>query len=179
MKPSFLLSTMVVALAVGCAEPNINSTGTGPTDPDPADTIWTISLRASTGDYVTAKLNSEGDDKEILVAQSPWVGEWEQFTMIQRADSTVNFRAANGMFVCSDGDRGNLLVANRSGVSTWEAFRLVPLDSGKVALQAWNGQFVTAHQGLEGARKGLLIGDRSEVKDWERFRIDTVRTAGR
>lgn len=165
------LSIMLFA----CAEPQMKQ-------PDPAAQPAAVELGEGTlvaikghmNDYVTCEMALEGENKDILAASRYSPGDWEHFTMFNRPDGKVSFKAANGKFVCWDELKGGVLVADRDQVGDWETFTLVPMDGGKVALKVANGHFVSADYDLKDARKGALIGNRLEAHEWETFTLEPV-----
>ena len=170
-----LVPALFVLFIIGCAEPVSTTPGTEPQVVDQAegDSVL-IHMKAYGNTYVTCELGAEGADKATLVANRTAVGDWERFTMVNRADGKISLKAANGKFVCCDLDKGAILVADRDQAGDWETFTIVPQDSGRVALRSFQGTYISADQSLADTRKGALIGDREQPGEWETFTIQPV-----
>lgn len=172
MIPRILLLTLFSTLLIGCAEPNMNNEQAAATPDATSMEKWsTVTIQGHEGTYVACEIGLNGDDQAILVASRSTPGDWEKFTMYEKPDGKVSFRAANGKWVCSDEYKGGIMVADRDQAGDWETFTLIQKDGGKVALQAHNGSYVTADYGLTDARRGALFGNRTDVREWELFTI--------
>lgn len=127
----------------------------------------TISLKASNGLYVSARLGPDGTAP--LDAVATVVGTWEKFTVVDAGNGLIGLLAqANSRYVSAWQDTTNApLTAAVTTLSTWESFRWAQLGSGSAGLvSVANGDFVSARQDTASTP---LQAQAARLQGWETF----------
>ncbi|MFE9190380.1 PKD domain-containing protein [Micromonospora sp. NPDC007208] len=160
-------------LAIGTADPTAMTATSQSVDARATFTVasntdGSISLKASTGQYVTA----DPSGTVPLTASRPTVDTWEKFRQVSTGDANRTLKArVNGRYVSADGAGTKPLIASAPTASTWERFDLVDLGYGTVALLAHvNNRFVSA----DGVGTKPLIASAPAIGSWEMFYLDNA-----
>lgn len=144
-------------ILAGCTGP-VGTTGTG------EERI--VSLQGTSGAYVSCDLADGDPMRGRLFCSSPYIGEWERFTLVRLGGDKVAFRAKNMKFVAAELDNGAYLIADRSIIGPFETFELIVVDAKTHVLKAHNGRFVSMPDST-----GLLFAAAADTATAERFRV--------
>jgi hypothetical protein len=141
----------------------------------------TVSIRANRGQLLSAVGGGGGD----LLANRYAVGQWEEFTIIDRnggalmSKDKVCLETFRRYFVVAESGGGREARANRGNCGPWETFTIVKIASngwpvegeieipGRVAFRSANGSYMVAESGGGGA----INVNRPAIGPWETFRL--------
>lgn len=136
----------------------------------PAPIGATISLKASDGLYVSARVDPDGTAPLHAVASV--VDTWERFMVVDAGNGLIALLAqANGRYVSAWQPTTNVpLTAAATAVAGWESFRWAVAGSGRAGLVSLlNGKFVSAWQDTSVATDAPLQARSPRLQSWETF----------
>ena len=135
--------------------------------PDVGDRlIWKIyniySLVARPG-----HIQATGGGGSTLTGNSPNLGIWETFTVIDLGAGKVALKCYDGVhYVAAVGGGGGVVNAESTSASIWETFTLVDMGSGKIALKCFDD---THYVGLTDANGTNIYAESTHPGVWETF----------
>lgn len=155
--------------------------------PSSAGQRWALEVN---GYYVSAEVDSTGDDTGMLRARATTIGSWETFTLFtdQAAGAgygaTISLRSeADGLYASTEmsytGSDQYMLRARATNTGSYERYTVVPLGGGTYALKSVaSGLYVSAEFYDTGNDTGMLRARSATVGSWETFTFVKVGGQG-
>ncbi|GLV55419.1 hypothetical protein KDH_22630 [Dictyobacter sp. S3.2.2.5] len=126
-------------------------------------TIW---LKATNGNYVSARIDQSNNPLEAMVTQ---VQAWEEYDVIDAGNGLIALKShANGDYASTRIDQSNNpLDASVTQVQLWEEFKWLPQSDGTIALQAQaNNDYVSARTDQTNTPLEAMV---TQIQGWEKF----------
>lgn len=183
MKSTFVVSTLFMALASGCAvspdSSNDGSSGNPESTKASAEALngpITCAIQTTNGHYLTA-VGGGGRTTDVLHSDATIIRDWERFTLIDSGDGSpiihYGIRTVNGHFLTAVGRGGRItdvIHSDATQLLDWEKFTLISQGNGIFAIQTTDGHYLTAVGG-GGRITDVIHSDATRIGSWEQFRF--------
>jgi hypothetical protein len=106
-----------------------------------------------------------------MQCNSPAVGTWEKFVVVDAGNGKIALRSMN-KYVSSENGAASGITCNRTAVGGWEVFDWVTNSNGTISLRGNNGLYVSSENGTK-----AMTCIRPAIGGWEQFTFATTTAA--